>query len=476
MGRRASAMHRQAMLVPHLLALLCAAPGLSSETTTSAAGAIFVSPFGSDANSGSESAPFLTLRRAQEAARAAKQRLGSIPEVVLEQGTHRFHAQPTVVITADDGGAAQAEALWRSARPNASHGRDARAARVSGGVRLSKWEQAPGNDGVWRTNTSGLASGTSWPFRTLRVGDSLWPSARWPLASAPHPWLFSANWSCDPQFHPCASVRNGEESRLHTGRLESTIPATLGIHPQDSSACRDLASADLNLFGGFERDVFSQVVPLRQSPSPWNFSDPSRPTLEIECYGYQPNQRYFFSNVKAGLVPGTWWLDREEEWLYLHPDQPHAATAAEWLQSTDISPPSSNTLITIHGAQWLQLSRLTFIDTLTQWQGYMGSAPQQMAAMNPTGHSYEAAAAGWPDCAVQVNDGSAQITISNSSFEQLGGCGIAIKGEVENVHVIGCLFTSIAAHGIMVNGFEGTLPRRVFLKSDNCPRCMRAVG
>ena len=34
-------------------------------------------------------------------------------------------------------------------------------------------------------------------------------------------------------------------------------------------------------------------------------------------YRYQPRQRYFFSNVKAGLAPGTWWLDRDEQWLCL---------------------------------------------------------------------------------------------------------------------------------------------------------------
>jgi hypothetical protein len=471
----------------HLVALLCAAPGysrrfaegstttngstpppaaeLNSETKTAPGApigfrppaAIFVSPFGSDANAGSESAPLLTLRRAQQAARTAKQRFGRNPEVVLEEGTHRVHAQPTLILTEEDGGAAQAEAMWRSARPNATHGR---AARVSGGVRLSKWGQAPDEDGVWRTNASGLMSSPSWPFRTLRVGDSLWPSARWPLPNASHSWLFLANWSCDPQFHPCASVQSGEGSLLHAGRLESTIPATLGINPQDLSADRNFASADLNLFGGFERDVFSQVLSLCESPSLWNFSNPSRPTLAIECYGYQPNERFFFSNTKAGLVPGSWWLDRDEGWLYLHPDEPHASTVADWLQSTDISAPSSNTLVTIHGAQWLQLSRLAFIDTVTQWQGYMGSAPRKVKATNRTERSYESIAAGWPDCAVVVNDGSAHITIANSSFEQLGGCGIAIKGEVENVNVIGCLFASIAAHGIIVNGFEGTSPHR----------------
>ena len=245
---------------------------------------IFVSPSGNDnVNDGSVVSPFLTLHRAQQAARLAKQRLGLSPLVVLEQGTHRLHTQPPVVLTAEDGGTAQTEALWVSSRPNASHGNGAGAARVSGGVPLSHWEQAPGDDRLWRTNASALANSTSWPFRTLRVGDRLWPSTRWPLDSAD--WLFLADWSCDPQFHPCSAPINDEMVRLHTERLESTIPASLGIDPRDLSAVRDFASADLHLFGGFERDVFSQVLPLRRSPSPWNVSNPSRPTLAIECYG-----------------------------------------------------------------------------------------------------------------------------------------------------------------------------------------------
>ena len=89
----------------------------------------------------------------------------------------------------------------------------------------------------------------------------------------------------------------------------------------------------------------------------------------------------------------------------------------------------------------------------------MGSAGKQLKVMRSADHSYAAAgaaAAGWPDCAMHVDGGSAQITISHSSFEQLGGCGIAIRDAVSSVHVLGCLFTSIAAHGVMVHGFEGT--------------------
>ena len=272
------------------LAVICAQPA----SPDGEGGSIFVSPLGSDANDGSETSPFLTLHRAQQAARTARQRLGRTPAVILEQGTHRVSSQPALIFTAADSGAAQSEALWLSTQPNAS-------ARVSGGVRLIDWEKAPGNDGVWRANASALADSAGWPFRTLRVGERLWSPTRWPLASAPHPWLFLSNWSCDPLFHPtwCASQRNHEESRLRTGRLEHTIPATLGIDPLDASTLRNFTSADITLFGGFERDTLSQILPLRQSPSPWNFSNPAQPTLAVDCYGYQPNQRYFFSNVKA---------------------------------------------------------------------------------------------------------------------------------------------------------------------------------
>ena len=119
------------------------------------------------------------------------------------------------------------------------------------------------------------------------------------------------------------------ESRLHTGRLEHTIPAALRIDPLDASTLRHFTSADLT-FGGFERDTLSQILPLRQSPSPWNFNNSARPPA-VDCYGYQPRQRYFFSNVKLTRA-GTWWLDRTEDWLYLHPDY-IASNASEWLRA-----------------------------------------------------------------------------------------------------------------------------------------------
>eukprot|EP01050_Picozoa_sp_SAG11_P015422 SAG11_NODE_1998_length_3943_cov_6.764828_2_plen_454_part_00 len=442
-----------------LLIVLCAPIGHSRPPSSAQSEPpppeIFVSPFGSDANSGSEAAPFLTLQRAQQAARTARKRLGRSPRVVIQQGTHRLKKQPALAFTSDDSGTSQTETLWMSARPK-NH--SSRAARLSGGIRLLNWEQVPGDHGVWRAKASAIASSAAWPFRTLRVGDRLWTTARWPAPHATRPWHFLANWSCDTKFHPCTRWNFEAENRARTGRIESTIPATLGIDPRDISTktVGDLASADLNLLGGFERDTFSQVLPLRQSPSPWNFSNPLRPTLAIDCYGYSPEQRYFFSNVKAGLVPGTWWLDRDEKWLYLYPNQ--LVNSSEWLQSIDVSAPSSTTLIKIRGAQWLHLSRIAFIDTTTLWQGYMGSASHQPSTVATSlGLSNAATAAGWPDCAVRIEDGSAQITISNSSFEQLGGCGIAIRGGVESVQVIRCLFTSIAAHGIMVHGFEGAL-------------------
>jgi hypothetical protein len=57
-------------------------------------------------------------------------------------------------------------------------------------------------------------------------------------------------------------------------------------------------------------------------------------------------------------------------------------------------------------------------------------------------------------------DGSSEITLSNSSFRQLGGCGIEVTGAVQGVNVLSCLFSSIAAHGIRVNGFEQPAPGR----------------
>jgi hypothetical protein len=485
------------MVMLLLLALLELA--VAGSGTAGSAG-IYVSPAGSDANDGSEARPFLTLRRAQQAARTSAPRL----PVVLQRGTHRLALQPALSFTAEDGGTPHNEAVWRAELPGPNSGDSSASTRLSGGLRQSSWEPAPvpfgaGNrdDGVWRANVSTLVASANWPFRTLRVGDSLWPSARWPLLNASNSpeddWLFLANWSCDKEFHPCPGRQLG--ARVGTGRLESTIPAMLGIIPGDLplpvDPAADFASADLNLFGTFERDVLSQVLPLpirgSESTSAWNLSDPSKPTLAMQCYGYQANQRYFFSNVKAGLArKRTWWLDREQHWLYLRLGQHRGADAAEWLRSTttDISAPSLTSLVTIRGTQWLHLSRLAFVDAGTQWQGYQGteqarlseSAREGSADANATssngggvrnvnggspgatGSSSDRTGAGWPDCAVRVLDGSSEITLSNSSFRQLGGCGIEVTGAVQGVNVLSCLFSSIAAHGIRVNGFEQPAP------------------
>jgi hypothetical protein len=351
--------------------------GMTTEDgTVSSLGSIFVSPSGSDSTGdGSEHAPFLSLHRAQQAVRTAKQQHGRATPVLLERGVHRLATQRDVVFTEDDSGSREMDALWASspAPAVASSGDNPTSALLSGGLPVSGWEPAPGDGGgVWRANVSALVGTANWPFRTLRVGNELWSPSRWPLANSSRPWFFLQNWSCDKTFHPCNAAGDVRPGRLRaglgtsSGRLESSIPAKLGIARTDLPALsvgNGLASANINLFGTFERDVLSQVLPIRQSR--WNCSDSLHPTLAIDCYGYQPKQRYFFSNVRHGLVAGTWFLDTVEQFLYLRPEPQHAsaASAAEWLRSTDVSAAASTGLVTVRGARWLRLQKLSFVDS-----------------------------------------------------------------------------------------------------------------
>ena len=131
-------------------------------------------------------------------------------------------------------------------------------------------------------------------------------------------------------------------------------------------------------------------------------------------------------------------------------------------------------LITIRGAQWLTIANLTLSDTSTKWQGYMGSAGSQLRA---SASGTTAGPAGWPDCAVTIEDGSQQITLSRLSFANLGGCGVIIRDEVVEMTVERSLFSGVAAHGIMVfgNGQDpapGGVPREIHIMNN----VMRNLG
>ena len=135
--------------------------GLNMQTTAQAA-TYFVAPGGNDANAGTQSQPFATLQRAQQAARKTR---GQEPVTVFLRGG-TYHLPDTLVLTAEDSGTKEFPVEYRAYRQEQPI--------ISGGSRLElKWE--PYRDGIMKA-----AVPTDFHTDQLFVNGELRPMARYP--------------------------------------------------------------------------------------------------------------------------------------------------------------------------------------------------------------------------------------------------------------------------------------------------------
>ena len=127
--------HTLAVTVLSLLAVAFAAP-LSERSRSAAPTSLYVSPTGSDSNDGkSASTPLATLPAAQMAARAVlKTASGQRDGVTVNLAEGNYSLAAPLTFTTEDSGSADAPVTWVGEK----------AARISGGVRVSGWTSVPG--------------------------------------------------------------------------------------------------------------------------------------------------------------------------------------------------------------------------------------------------------------------------------------------------------------------------------------------
>ena len=147
-------------------------PGVLTSVLTSAnlmATEIHVAPTGVDSNAGSAQQPVATLHQAQRLVRQTRQRQPTTATtVVIHDGT--YYLSEPLVLTAADGGSAQAPVTWQAA--------DGATPVISGGQSIIGWQER-GNR--WVATLPTVAAG-EWYFRELLIGGDWAQRARWPNA------------------------------------------------------------------------------------------------------------------------------------------------------------------------------------------------------------------------------------------------------------------------------------------------------
>ena len=133
---------------------------VSTLMNTTSGAEYFVSPNGDDAHVGTKNAPFRTIAKARDAARASKG--DEAVTVYLRGGT--YVVSETIEFDSRDSGTAEHPVIYKAYADEEPI--------VSGGVHLDGWEK-DGNV-MWKASTNGME------FRQLYVDNAKATRSRWP--------------------------------------------------------------------------------------------------------------------------------------------------------------------------------------------------------------------------------------------------------------------------------------------------------
>jgi len=261
-----------------------------------------VAPSGNDSHDGSQANPFLTLVRARDAVRAARQsRGGRLPsggiEVVVNGGT--YPVRQTLALGKEDSGEAEAPVVYRA--------RQGETPILSGGVRVTNWR--PLDDAGVRERLAASVRDRVLVADLTEVGVTNYGD---PTDLRRRPELFLdgvpqtlARWPNE------GFVKTGELLGRDTFKVWNSID---GCRDGRFRYVEDRPSTwtdepDVRLYGYWFWDwyeEFQKVARLDAAERTLTLAQP------YSQYGYREGQRYYALNVLRELdQPGEWYLDRE---------------------------------------------------------------------------------------------------------------------------------------------------------------------
>jgi len=254
--------------------------------------AIHVSPSGDDAAAGTSGAPFRTLHRAQEAARAAAKDMRGDVLVSLAPGVYRLDR--ALEFTEADSGRNGFRVIYRSAGGPGK-------ARLLGSVPVTGWTEH--RDGIWK---AAIPTGTV--FHTLYEDGRRLHKARFP------------NLETDPDM-PVALGRylvSADGTAVRTDKAAPPVktPGWLQYPPDDDPPAADLAKVRLHVYGGGKCDwgrEIRRVTSIDRAARRIEFAqDTSR--------GIGAGARFFLEDAMGFLdAPGEFFVDTAAGVLYLKP-------------------------------------------------------------------------------------------------------------------------------------------------------------
>lgn len=407
---------------------------------------IFVSPKGSDYNTGTEGEPLKTvqmaIRKARDLRRLQDTSIHEGINIILKGGTYNL-IEP-IVLRPEDSGSVYSPTIISSAKGEN--------VILNGGVEISGWKKINGSvPGLPRN-----AKGNIWVSDVPRVGGNR--------------LLFRQMWVNDKKAVRASSFNDGELDRILSVDKKNEI---LWIPKPDvtiNNIChlefiihQWWAIANLRV-KGMKQVGDSVAVSFYQPESKIEFEHPWPAPFIDEGDTLNGNSAFFFTNAIELLnSPGEWYEDFDNGKIYYWPRE------SENLKTANVIVPYLNNIIKIEGSLDYPVSHIQFKNLSLQhttWlrSSFKGSVPLQAGMF--IHEAYKLSEPGTPDKKALENQGwlgrpSAGVEIrcaNNLRFERckiehMAATGIDLVYGTHNNVIEGCTISDIGGTGIQVGYF-----------------------
>ena len=363
---------------------------------------VYVSTTGNDANPGTEAAPVATISRARNAVRDIIS-AGLTHNIVVQiQGGIYPLTEPLVFDHRDSG--TKNHSITYLVTTNQT-------AILSGGVRLTGWQQA--SNALWTTTVPDDLIGSN-SFRYLFVNGRRATRARTPNSDSAQPFL-----------------------RIVSAKLADDLSSwEIALPPDKVAAWKNVSDMEIVILmanDNFRKRVQSvdaaRGILYLQPPHirPWTAY--LTPTSGMACY---------LENTRAFLdEPGEWYLDQSARqlWYWPRPD--------EQLESIEVCTPVLTKLLQIQGSSNRPVANLSFDGLSFAFTTWMLPDPGYICWYT----NYPGQRMGAIEMAY-CND----CSLLNCNISQIGGDGIKIKVPTKRFMIQGATIHDISGHGIYLPG------------------------
>ncbi len=424
---------------------------------------VYVSPNGSDMNTGTKEQPFATLQKAiryvRELRRTKTDSLKQDVHIILRDGIYSI--SETIVFRPEDGMRNQSTTFIEAA-PNEKP-------ILSGGVKISNWKKVGNNviglnknsaSKIWVADVPQI-NGNELNFRQLWVNDEKATRAKDTKGELMNRII---SWN-----------KKEETCMIPTSKFNIQNIDGLEMFIHQWWAIANLRIKKMQVMGDSTKLFFHQPESKIQSEHPW-----PAPWISKET----GNSAFYLNNAIEFLdEPGEWYLDKKNHKLYYYP------RTNENMQTANVVAPYLETLISIEGTNEMSVENnyvrnLSFKGISFQYTNWLrptthGHIPHQVGMYmteayklkpkgtksNPTLDNQ--AWIGKPTAALEVKYG-ARIFLENCKFEHLSSTAINLNEGTSTCSIKGSLFKDIGGNGIVAGNF-GEEGREIHIPYDVDP-------